>query len=342
MEELKSLVIKARTGDLEAFSGIVRRFQDMAYGYAYSILGDFHLAQDIAQEAFIEAYCQLSKLREPEAFPGWLRRIVFKHCDRITRRKSIEMVPLDAAAGVTSDQADPGDVIEQREVQEKVLEAIRVLPEHQRMATTLFYINGYSQKDIAEFLEVPVTTVKKRLYDSRKKLKERMIGMVDQTLKSFPLPDDFADVVKDLLGDVRSRMTDYLPEDIRELARTEGHKLEEMKCELLASLASFLFADLDKLELGKVRRLSVAEMAPEQRDYLRETLQKLDLIQHIQMKLGQGSVYSVIIEDFGSMKLRAGVYNWPGSEYHNRPYIRFIRPWPDGGEHSVQVGPIDE
>ncbi len=342
MEELRSLIIKAQTGDLDAFSGIVRRFQDMAYGYAYSILGDFHLAQDIAQEAFIEVYCQLSKLREPEAFPGWLRRIVFKHCDRIIRRRSVETVSLDVAAGIAIDEVDPSDVIERRELQEKILDAIRALPEHQRIATTLFYINGYSQKDIATFLEVPVTTVKKRLYDSRKKLKERMIGMVDQTLKSFPLPDDFADVVKDLLGDVRSRMVDYLPEDIRKLAQTEGHKLEEMKCELLASLASFLFPDLDKLELGKGQRLSVPQMTPERRDYLRKTLQKLDLIQHIQMKLGHGSFYSVIIENFGSMKLRAGLYNSPGSEIHNRPYIRLIHPWPDDGEHSIQLGPIDK
>ena len=182
MEELKSLVISARSGSLEAFGRIVRRFQDMAYGCAYSVLGDFHLSEDIAQEAFIEAYCQLSSLRDPEAFPGWFRRIVFKHCDRITRRKHIQTVPLDAAARMTSGDAGPALMAEQCEMQEEILEAIRALPEHLRTVTMLFYIDEYSQKEVAEFLGVPVTTVKKRLYDSRRQLRERMgVKMPKQT-----------------------------------------------------------------------------------------------------------------------------------------------------------------
>jgi RNA polymerase sigma factor (sigma-70 family) len=167
----------------------------MAYGCSYSILGDFVLAQDAAQEAFIEAYRDLPKLRQPAAFPGWFRRIVFKHCDRLTRGKHFLAVPLEAAAEIASDAPGPDEIIEEREMKNGVLEAIRALPENERMATTLFYINGYSQKEIAEFLDVPVTTVKNRLHTSRKRLRERMIPMVDETLKSFPLPGDFADAV---------------------------------------------------------------------------------------------------------------------------------------------------
>ena len=78
-EDLKSLLIRSQDGDLEAFARIVSQFQDMAVGYAYSILGDLHLAEDAAQEAFIETYRCLSKITKPEAFPGWFRRVVFKH-----------------------------------------------------------------------------------------------------------------------------------------------------------------------------------------------------------------------------------------------------------------------
>ena len=70
MEELASLVVRARAGDLKAYGQVVRRFQDMAYGYAYSLLGDFHLAEDAAQEAFVQAYRDLGKLAIPAAFPG--------------------------------------------------------------------------------------------------------------------------------------------------------------------------------------------------------------------------------------------------------------------------------
>lgn len=195
MEQLRSLVTRAQAGDVDAYGEIVRRLQDMAYGFGYAFLGDFHLAQDAAQEAFIEAYQSLTKLREPAAFPGWLRRIVHKHCDRLTRRKRVPTAPLEAAGSVASGKPGPADLAGKREMRDRVLAAIRALPDKQRMATTLFYINGYSQKDIAEFLDVPVTTVRKRLARSRSRLREGMMKMIDDTLKSFPLPERFADVL---------------------------------------------------------------------------------------------------------------------------------------------------
>ena len=192
MEELRSLVIQACSGDVEAFERLVRRFQGMAYGYAYSILGDFQLAEDVAQESFVEAYRQLSRLRVPEAFPSWFRRIVFKYCDRVIRRKRLETVPLDAPDVLVMDDADPACVAEQRDMAEKAMEAVRALPEHQRTVTTLFYINGYSQREVAEFLDVPVTTVKKRLHDSRRKLREMMMNILKTAFENNALPENFA------------------------------------------------------------------------------------------------------------------------------------------------------
>lgn len=201
MEEIQSLLLKVLDDGgtpaerLAAFGEIVRRFQDMAYGCAYAVLGDFHLAEDAAQEAFLVAYRALPRLREPKAFPGWLRRIVLTQCNRMTRRRAVPTTALDAAASAASCEPEPLMVMEQREMKDRVLDAIRALPEPQRMATTLFYINGYPQKEIAKFLEVPVTTVKKRLLTARSRLKKEMMTMLDVTLKSFPLPGDFADVV---------------------------------------------------------------------------------------------------------------------------------------------------
>src|SRR5512136_3487163 len=92
----RAQVVAARRGDVEAFDALVRQFEDMAVGYAYSVLGDFGLAEDAAQDAFVQAYLDLKTLREPQAFPAWLRRLVFKQCDRITRRKRVPTVPLGA------------------------------------------------------------------------------------------------------------------------------------------------------------------------------------------------------------------------------------------------------
>lgn len=196
MEELESLISRAQAGDLDAYGVIVQRFQDMAVGYAYSILGDFHLAEDAVQEAFIEAYPILPRVYGPAAFPGWFRRIIFKHCNRLTRGKRDELMPLESMIEMPSSRRDPGVEIEEQETKSLVLAAVGALPENQRQVTTLFYISGFSQKQIADFLEVPVTTVDNRLRTSRKKLKatlqsERMVIMLKDTLgENAPSRDD--------------------------------------------------------------------------------------------------------------------------------------------------------
>jgi len=113
-EPLVATVCAARSGDERAFAALVARFQDIAVAYATSILDDRSLAEDAAQEAFLDAYRALPSLREPAAFPGWFRRILFKHCDRITRRKATAIVSLNAADDIGSPEPSPHDVLERR------------------------------------------------------------------------------------------------------------------------------------------------------------------------------------------------------------------------------------
>lgn len=160
-DDLKELVLRAQRGDVEAFAVLVRRYQGMAVGYAYAQLGDFHLAEDAAQEAFIDAYQLIGDLRVADAFPGWLKRIVFKHSDRLTRR-SPEQVALEKVDEPLAAEADTIAALERAEGQRQVREAIAALPAAQRQVVSLFYIQRHSQSEIAAFLEVPLTTVKKR------------------------------------------------------------------------------------------------------------------------------------------------------------------------------------
>lgn len=182
----------------EAFGELVTRFQDMAFACAYAVLGDFYLAEDAAQEAFITAWQRLHQLRAPEAFPGWLRRIVLTQCNRLTRGKRLRMVPLETVAQTPSAVPDPYATTEQRELRGKVLAAIKALPENERLVTTLFYVNGYTQADIGEFLQVPLTTVTKRLYSARRRMKESVVETFKNNLREQrPSRDEsFADMVK--------------------------------------------------------------------------------------------------------------------------------------------------
>ena len=123
-KELESLVGASKSGDMNSYAQIVQRFQDMAYGYAYTVVGDFHLAEDIAQEAFVEAYYNLSRLQDVAAFPGWFRQIVRYRCNRFMRGKSIVTVPLDKTQEIPSIRPGPHETTEQKELKDK--EKLRV------------------------------------------------------------------------------------------------------------------------------------------------------------------------------------------------------------------------
>ncbi|MBT4502588.1 MAG: GNAT family N-acetyltransferase [Gemmatimonadetes bacterium] len=182
MESVEQLVARATDQDFrerqEGFAELVRRFQDMAFACAYARLGNSVLAEDAAQEAFVTVYRELSKLRQPAAFPGWFQRIVSRQCNRFIRARRLEIAPLEKAFDVPDRRPDPVQESERRETEEQVREAIGRLPEKERQATTLFYISGHSMKEISAFLCVPESTVTNRLRSARGKLKERLIDMV--------------------------------------------------------------------------------------------------------------------------------------------------------------------
>ncbi len=182
MGDLTLLILQAKQGDVAAYSAIVRRFQDTAVGYAYGILGNHENAKDAAQEAFLEAYGCLGELREPRAFAAWLRRILFKQCDRITRRRALTQVPLAVAEGVPTNSPGPVEIYEQRELQSFVAHALQQLPEEERLAITLFYLSGYSHQEVADFLQLTKSQVNNRLYHARNTLKERLFTMTKTTL----------------------------------------------------------------------------------------------------------------------------------------------------------------
>jgi len=185
MDSLESLINRARRGDESAYGALVSRFQDMAVGYGYSILRDFELAEDAAQEAFFEAYRNLDKLRDLLAFPGWFRRIVYKHCDRIMRGHSLATVSLELIEEQSSSQASQTEVSEQSELKDRVWSAIESLPDHERSAMVLYYISGYSQKEVGSFLDVPVTTVKKRLFSARVRLRAILLDVLADNLREL-------------------------------------------------------------------------------------------------------------------------------------------------------------
>jgi RNA polymerase sigma-70 factor, ECF subfamily len=171
MKEVSQLVEAAQAGDSEAYAALVQRFQGMAYAIASRYVGDHHLAQDLVQDAVIEAFLHLPQLKEPSAFPGWFRQIVFRQCTRLLRQATLPSSSLEAASADLIADRDTEDLVMQAEREAAVRAALASLPRHEQLVAALFYGCGYSYKEVSAFLKIPITTVKKRLHSARQKLR---------------------------------------------------------------------------------------------------------------------------------------------------------------------------
>jgi RNA polymerase sigma factor (sigma-70 family) len=192
----------ALTGGPEGFSPIVERYQDAVFGIALARLGSFHDAQDVAQQVFVAAFERLAGLRDPGRLGAWLRAMTIHRCIDLVRQRK-QALPVEHAEQAASSEPTPPAALEHQELRQAVLDAIARLSGAQRETTTLFYVNGYSVEQVAAMQEVPVGTIKRRLHDARQRLKEEMIGMVENVLKSEAPKEDFAEQVFTILCQYR-------------------------------------------------------------------------------------------------------------------------------------------
>ena len=180
---IPTLILRARAGDSRAFQELCRSFRHSALGYAGAILRDEHLAEDAVQEAFLECYHRLSELRQPAAFSAWLRRIVFKHCDRIRRRKTPQ--PAEQLPAVPEKESNgPHEIVWRKELADRMGETLAELPPAERRLAELRFLRGYSYRQIALELELPEHGVKNRLRVLRQTLRK---GLGDLTNCAVPL-----------------------------------------------------------------------------------------------------------------------------------------------------------
>ncbi len=198
MNDDAALVAAALAGGPEAFAPIVERYRDAAFGVALARLRNFHDAEDITQGVFVEAYERLGNLKDPARLGAWLRSITIHRCiDHLRRR--VEVAGVEEIDDRLSDPATPHTEMERQELRDRIMAAIGRLNRPMAETTVLFYINGYSQEEIARIQEVPVGTVKRRLHDARNRLKEEMMDVVEDVLKTGAPREDFGERVFELL-----------------------------------------------------------------------------------------------------------------------------------------------
>lgn len=194
------LVLRSMKGDVDAFTDLVRRYERMAFAYALTIIRDYQLAEDATQQSLLTAYRNLSSLRDPDKFGGWLRGIVRFECLRISRdrtRHQSESLDEQRAIDVFGRSVDVESQVEIRgEIQNLIVQMER-LPARQRVAAQLYYLGEQSQSEVAEFLGLSVSTVNNRLREARTILRrEGVYPMSTQSLNTPSFSDAIGRVIR--------------------------------------------------------------------------------------------------------------------------------------------------
>ncbi|MDE0089573.1 MAG: sigma-70 family RNA polymerase sigma factor [Candidatus Poribacteria bacterium] len=194
-----TLIQQTLSGDQNAFTALVEKYQKQVHAFAWRKLGDFHLAEEITQDAFLKVYNQLWTLRDPSRFAAWLYAIVKNCCLACFRKMQLPIESLEAMPEAELERVFYDQYLEkQREdtADEKRHEVVKhllnKLPENEQTVITLHYLGDMRCEEISEFLEVPVNTIKSRLHRARKRLKEEEL-MVRETLGGFELPENLTE-----------------------------------------------------------------------------------------------------------------------------------------------------
>ena len=195
------LIQQVLQGDQEAFALLVNKYQKGVHALAWRKIGDFHIAQEITQDAFLRAYQKLETLKNHNLFGGWLYVIASRLCADWFEKKSLPEQSLEV-----TDMSEVNHVSYSRYVAQKqeaeadetrrevVKKLLQKLPESERTVMTLHYLGEMTIKTISEFLGVSPNTVKSRLNRARNRLRKEE-DMIQQNLGSFQLPANLTETI---------------------------------------------------------------------------------------------------------------------------------------------------
>lgn len=187
-------VVAAQAGDTQAFARLVDKYYGMVRGLVYSKVSDWSAAEDVTQDVFLTAWTHLGRLKAPEAFLMWLRRIARNSALNWLRmrqyRRALTERNLGPVPEATGPDNDPAAAAAREECLEDIGKALRALSPKLRDAMVLFYLEGRTATECAEALGTNVDTMKKRLRLGRKRLQryfaKRNEGDLDDLLPHKP------------------------------------------------------------------------------------------------------------------------------------------------------------
>ena len=195
-EDDVQLIHRILSGDDEAFNLLVRRYEKSIHARVWQKIGDFHHAEEITQDIFLQAYKKLSTLKDPNQFAGWLYAVENRLCiDWMRKQKptmqSLENTPVRAIDNLTyecyvSEQQESEATECRYETVEKLLAK---LPENERTVMMLYYLSEMTAKEIGKSLGVSVNTIRSRLHRARRRLQADQELLIQEFLGSVQITD---------------------------------------------------------------------------------------------------------------------------------------------------------
>lgn len=172
-EEDSALVERVRAGDVAAFDELIRRHSKRAYALAYRLLGHREDAEDLVQDAFIQALDRIDTFERGRPFAPWFFRILTNRGLNARQSRALRTmsdVPEDAASALGS----PAQDAERDELRTRLREAVAKLPERQRLIVQLFEIDGWTSAEIAASLGISDGTVRWHVHEARRTLRAEL------------------------------------------------------------------------------------------------------------------------------------------------------------------------
>jgi RNA polymerase sigma-70 factor (ECF subfamily) len=176
------LVKLSLTGDRSAFGQLGELYKGKIHRLAYRMLNNPHDSEDVVQETFMRVYLNLNRYDENQKFSTWIYRIGKNLCvDLLRKKKSVYSLDAEIAGEdelnhygiLSSDDNSPEMAMMETELQEQLTQVIDKMSDKYKAITTLYYVHDLSLQEISTKLNMPITTVKTRLYRGREYLRKR-------------------------------------------------------------------------------------------------------------------------------------------------------------------------
>ncbi len=208
-EDDVQLIQRTLSGDDTAFGILLQRHQKSVHALVWRKIGDFHIAEDITQDTFLQAYKKLSTLKNHSQFAGWLYVIADRLCiDWSRKRRLITQSLEDTPVEEIERSSYIHHVSEQRQTEiteyrhELVKKLLAKLPESERTVVTLYYLGEMTTKEIGKFLGVSVDTIKSRLRRGRKRLQEDEELMIQEVFGGVQIPASLGENVMQQVSEI--------------------------------------------------------------------------------------------------------------------------------------------